>query len=357
MHLPIVDNFWHAQATFMLTERLPLYILAVYASFLYVPLACVWRLGLPPLAEVTLAGVMAVAFYSPFDVVGAKFLWWTWHDSDTVVMERLVGVPVSSTMWVGVYSCMFALLFRMLLPADNQVAPRAGAACRATAAGLLAIPAMMFHMMFVQCVIGGSLPPPPPPDHRMLGFTLVVYGSLMLSSLADTRVPGDAEQAALAMQRERTASAASGGGAGFGTLAGALVLHYGVLLLVAVLADPTTHVSVGVHQTFGPCGVEVEDYAANVRHKYVCRERRFADYSFHCEGHYAHDLETGGQEGSAWRALEDETVRERYVICGLPKTETWVRKSVGYTMAGALAFFAVARAGGRVVGQAKRRDD
>ena len=44
MHLPIVDNFWHGQATVMLTERLPLYILFVYPGFLYVPLACVWRL-------------------------------------------------------------------------------------------------------------------------------------------------------------------------------------------------------------------------------------------------------------------------------------------------------------------------
>ena len=62
MHLPIVDNFWHAQGTVMLTERLPLYILFVYASFLYVPIACSWRLGLPKVAEATLAGLAAIFF-------------------------------------------------------------------------------------------------------------------------------------------------------------------------------------------------------------------------------------------------------------------------------------------------------
>ena len=36
MFLPMVDNFWHAQATVMITPRLPLYIPLAYASFQYI---------------------------------------------------------------------------------------------------------------------------------------------------------------------------------------------------------------------------------------------------------------------------------------------------------------------------------
>ena len=34
MFMPLTENFWHGQATLMLTPRLPLYILIVYLSFL-----------------------------------------------------------------------------------------------------------------------------------------------------------------------------------------------------------------------------------------------------------------------------------------------------------------------------------
>ena len=111
MHLPIVDNFWHAQGTVMLTERLPLYILFVYASFLYVPIACSWRLGLPKVAEATLAGLAAIFFYAPFDVVGQKFLWWTWHDSDTVSL-----LMFSFFLFSFFFFLFLLLLFVTLLP-------------------------------------------------------------------------------------------------------------------------------------------------------------------------------------------------------------------------------------------------
>jgi hypothetical protein len=45
MALPLVDNFWQAQATIMITPRLPLYIPCVYVCFMYFPTVSVWRLG------------------------------------------------------------------------------------------------------------------------------------------------------------------------------------------------------------------------------------------------------------------------------------------------------------------------
>ena len=85
MALPLVDNFWQAQATIMITPRLPLYIPCVYVCFMYFPTVSVWRLGLPPLARAALTGLAGSLFYAPYDIVGAKFSWWTWHDTDAPI--------------------------------------------------------------------------------------------------------------------------------------------------------------------------------------------------------------------------------------------------------------------------------
>ena len=112
-YLPIVDNFWHAQATVMLTPRFPLYLFGVYTAFLYVPTALAWRLRLSSWSESGLVALLActgvsrckfrsvftlkvcnllVVVYAPWDVVGAKMLWWTWHDTDKTIGSRFLGV-------------------------------------------------------------------------------------------------------------------------------------------------------------------------------------------------------------------------------------------------------------------------
>ena len=347
MHLPIVDNFWHAQGTLMLTERLPFYILCVYPGFLYVPLACVWRLGLPALAETTLTGILTVAFYAPFDVVGAKFLWWTWHDSDTVTMSRVFGVPASSTMWVCVYSSMFALMFRLFLPvASSGERPpllwkpwKIGVFLRALVGATLAIPVMMLVMTLIQCVIGWSLPPPPAPNRMMLGITLMIYGSLTLSSIADGLSPGEDGNGTGDEHKKRSRIAEVGSKGSMSYLIVALVLYYGALVYIAYFSDPTDHVSTGRHQTFGPCNVEVSDYAGDTRHQYICRETRFNDFAFDGCG-------DGVNGGDMVEAVIDQMM-PWYTICGVKKTHLWVRSSLVYSLTGAATFALVIWAGNR----------
>ena len=36
--------------------------------------------------------------YAPYDIAGIKFLWWTWHDTDSAIAARLFGVPIGSSM-------------------------------------------------------------------------------------------------------------------------------------------------------------------------------------------------------------------------------------------------------------------
>ena len=45
------------------------------------------------LLQAALAGLMGEMIYAPYDITGAKFLWWTWHDTGffdiTVLCIRL----------------------------------------------------------------------------------------------------------------------------------------------------------------------------------------------------------------------------------------------------------------------------
>ena len=110
------DNFWQAQATIMLTPRLPLYIVSMYVALIYYSHTASRRFGFSsPLAEAMMTGLLAAIFYTPYDLNGARFLWWTWHDTDAAIYERLGGAPIGSTMWILTYTCVFNLLYRWCL--------------------------------------------------------------------------------------------------------------------------------------------------------------------------------------------------------------------------------------------------
>ena len=91
---------------------MPLYISCVYINFMYFGTAAAWHLRLPALAEACAAGLIAELIYAPYDIVGNKFLWWTWHDTDSSIAARLFGVPIGSSMWVVTFSATFAYMFR-----------------------------------------------------------------------------------------------------------------------------------------------------------------------------------------------------------------------------------------------------
>ena len=70
--------------------------------------------------QAALAGLMGEMIYSPYDITGAKFLWWTWHDTDAPVRDRLFGAPIGSSTWVITFCCSFHFIWRKIL-SDNQI--------------------------------------------------------------------------------------------------------------------------------------------------------------------------------------------------------------------------------------------
>lgn len=255
MALPLVDNFWQAQGTIMLTPRLPLYIPCVYVCFMYFPTVSVWRLGLPPLARAALTGMCGSLFYAPYDIVGVKFLWWTWHDSDLPIAWRFLGAPAASSMWVILFTASFALLINRVL--DKDPATRGGTILKAlgTVAAFTTL-LFMVQITLLQQLDGGV------PGPRCFIAVLVLYGVLTL--LGWRRAAPLARRAA-----DRVLHAAA-------------VLYFTTLVVILASFDPETHRSASMHQTYGPCHVEAKDIAGFTRYQYLCAEDYAEDYTFDC---------------------------------------------------------------------------
>lgn len=49
-----------------------------------------------------------------------------------------------------------------------------------------------------------------------------------------------------------------------------------------MFGSPESHVSTGIHQTLGPCGVEAVDFAGHLREEYVCLSNHNEDWNVNC---------------------------------------------------------------------------
>lgn len=255
MALPLVDNFWQAQATIMLTPRLPLYIPCVYVCFMYYPTVAVRRLRLAPLPQAALIGLTACLFYAPYDIVGAKFLWWTWHDTDAPIAVRILGAPVGSSLWVLTFVAPFSWLLDRALARDAQVSAGTFARGLALVAGFSTL-IMVVQMTVLQQLDGGT------PGYGAFAGGLLIYLGLVIggwrSMDPEPARPGDR------------------------LLLGGALLYFTSLTGLMAAFDPATHLSAGVHQTPGECYVEATDITGKTRYEFLCVTDFNEDYSFEC---------------------------------------------------------------------------
>jgi hypothetical protein len=305
MALPLVDNFWQAQATIMITPRLPLYIPCVYVCFMYYPTVAVWRRGLAPLPRAALTGLAASAFYAPYDVVGAKFLWWTWHDSDAPIKHRLLGAPIGSTMWTITFVAAFAWWLGKAVDRDPSVSGGTFARGLALVCGLSTL-TMMVQLTALQQIDGGV------PGPIGLCVLIAIYGLVAWTGLKRA-TPAGPRAADRILHR-------------------AVLIYYTALVAIMATFDPATHRSASVHQTYGACRVEATDITGNVRYQFVCAQEFDEDFTFDC-------VPALPPEGSEW-----------YTVCGKQHTDfpRWLAGVAGLGFVGALLYsFLLGRLGRR----------
>jgi hypothetical protein len=298
MALPIVDNFWHGQATVMLSPRLPLYIPCMYVLFMYYPTVAAARFGRARLSTAALAGLIAITTYAPFDIVGVKFLWWSWHDTDAPIRSRLLGVPTSSTLWVLTFVGAFAWLVSPALLSKEAPSGRASFIALLRVAGLTTL-TMMLQMIAVQQIDGGR------PGYRSLAAGLVGYGAIAAYGLR-------ARRAALPHHPQKNDWVPFIG----------LVAYFIVLIIAVTAFDPATHVSTGVHETIGPCDITATDITGATRRAFLCLDDFDEDYDASCKGR--------PPSGARW-----------YTICGRPfeRRGLWMGAVISLSTLAAFAYF------------------
>lgn len=109
---PDIDNFWHAQSTFMLFgQREPLHIVCLYPGFIYTAMVAVSRLNISERCQAPAMGLFVLLFDLPYDIVGIKNLWWTWHDTDANIRDRHYFVPWTSYYFHMTFACAFTLIY------------------------------------------------------------------------------------------------------------------------------------------------------------------------------------------------------------------------------------------------------
>jgi hypothetical protein len=81
--------------------REPLHIILLYPGFIYTATVAVDRLNLKENIQPFAAALLVLLIDIPYDIMGIKLLWWTWHDTDSNIYDRHYWVSRTSTICVG----------------------------------------------------------------------------------------------------------------------------------------------------------------------------------------------------------------------------------------------------------------
>ncbi|XP_031574568.1 uncharacterized protein LOC116308317 [Actinia tenebrosa] len=308
--VPDVDNFWHAQSTVILVEkRLPLHIFFFYPATLYTASIAVSKLKLPFSAEPFAVGLADVLLDFPFDIMGIKLLWWTWHDTDPNIFDRHYWVPWTSYIFHMSFASSVAFIFhgmrRLLIGAEKYQPSNSWfkeVVC-VILTGLFSMPLGVIQFIFFYHI-----------PHDVYGIhtevvvcaMIMVYGLIVwrsdrnpdLNSRGDSMSAYDVSKKKIGQSKEKRV---------FDEISFNVILHFLFYLLLVVFAKPENMKSTGLHQEIGNCTQKtpVHTPLGQVLYKktYLCS----SEYD---EGYFDWHCTPDGQppvSGSKW-----------YTLCGLP---------------------------------------
>ncbi|KAK3091698.1 hypothetical protein FSP39_021965 [Pinctada imbricata] len=280
--VPDIDSFWHGQTMVMfLGQRLPLYVMLVYPSFIYTASAAVAHMKLKWWAEPFAIGVSVVLLDIPFDILGIKFLWWTWHDTDPNVYDRHYWVPWTSYYFHATFACGFTFAFhgiRKLISSEKDKFTSAGffrELITSVLTGLLGMPLGVIQFL-----------PLYHPLHDSNNIHTEVCVCLFFAVYVMIIWTGDRQKAKeLAMQSSTNSSPRKN--RFLNELVLGVLLHYSFYVYLVFTTKPENIVSYGLHEPVGPCHEKVPITTAFghvlEKNKYLCLNNYDeAIFDFHC---------------------------------------------------------------------------
>lgn len=275
-YAPDIDNFWHAQATVMLMgQRLPLYIICVYLSYLYTAVVTAERMGLPWWAQPFAAGIGCLLFDLPLDVMTTKLLFWTWHDTDPNLADRHFYMPWANFNYFLVSGSAFYTIFfgsHKMLASSVSVKEATGILKELIymlMTSLLTFP--LFILLFTVYY-----------DALKMNFNIhgeecvlslaAVYGTIIWIANSD-----NSRNVSKSISKESRST----------EVFIVIVVHYCYLVLMAILSEPENVRSTGYHEPVGPCNEtttfnSISTGKVLTKRTYLCLTNYDEPYDFHC---------------------------------------------------------------------------
>ncbi|OQS02035.1 hypothetical protein THRCLA_05556 [Thraustotheca clavata] len=272
---------WYAQSSIMLGNgHLPLYIVVLYSMLYYVAYITTCRLHLQDYASAFTFTLIVVVLAFPIELLGPKFIFWTFHDTEPTLNDRFLSVPIAVLLAhiasaFAFYSC-YAGVIALGLAGHTYIPEKAILEhVYPVIAVTLAIPfsvlyfTLLFHLLtellliepnivllafitlFVGIIwacdrLGGDLDPPQIPPWVYDGeWTLVWYDHAIVQA----------------------------------------VCLYVLLTFVLVLSvNPTRLTSLSFHQQIGDCSIQTSYTSllatTQTRFKYLCRADYDEEFTF-----------------------------------------------------------------------------
>lgn len=251
---PQIGNFYHSQSMVQLGGyREPLYMLA--GCYTWIPAMGVFlakRTGYGLVGQSCLAGLVTSGLWTVLDTVGLRYLWWTWHTSDPLYLDRILGVPAASGFWILASGCSLSLLLNLAerYGAFEKTRSLLSAAMTGAVLGPLAWVVVMqvpFTLFYHPIVTFGG--------YSAVWALHALRAICILTLFGVTR------------QQDMTWS--------FGSLRSSvacqLTFFFLVMTLIPFYFNPATVVRTSFGQPLGPCDVEESSFwGAFNRSKYVC---------------------------------------------------------------------------------------
>lgn len=237
MLLSLSNTFWHAEGSIMLTERMPLYILGIYNILLYPSIILT--------NNIILSSFISGIIYAIYDFIGVNFIWWSWHTTDTSVLNRWYGVPYSSTCWSIIHVYSFFLMYKIL---KTKIF-----------INILITPIMMILMGIFSYPINNGI----------YCFNTLVFICFSLIILYLLNYNNN-----LYLNINKSIKYSS-------LIYSAIFIYFLTMISIYIFGNPSNHISYGIHQTYGPKEIYEYDILGKKRQKYLSLDDNYKSFKLY----------------------------------------------------------------------------
>lgn len=176
----------------------------------------------------------------PYDIIGIKFVHWTWHDTDPNIEDRTYWVPWTSYYFHMVFSASFVFWFftkdvnlDKQLTFKKEITTSLKAIFFSTPCGILCF-SILYHPLHDLYNV---------PTQVIVMFLISMF--MMIATLTQTHRNMNSQPSTLIIY---------------------LVLYYATFFYFTIWGNPENEVSIGLHEEIGPCNITVPSFGTVSRY-------------------------------------------------------------------------------------------